>query len=156
MLVLMITKEASSSGLFNLLSSLMSGGRSPVSKAVYGKNVIPLLLGRILLFGGVGSGGDYVAPTKKPGSDLLLKSFSERFNKIPVFLRKSVPLPSLPMHAFLFLTLQALDNFFLNISKPKVMLTSFSYSMLHFAQIAEVGKYLFFFKIFICKKKIPE
>jgi len=32
-----ITKEASSSRLFNLLSSLMSGARSPVSKAVEGK-----------------------------------------------------------------------------------------------------------------------
>lgn len=57
-----------------------------------------------------------------------------------------------PMYVFLFLTLQALD-LFLYIYEPNFMLISFSYIMLHFTQIAEVGKYLSFLKILSARRK---
>lgn len=42
------------------------------------------------------------------------------------------------------------------ISQPNFMLISFSYYMLHFTWIAEMGKYLFFFLNLISKMNIQE
>lgn len=83
-----------------------------------------------------------------------MKALSVGFNKIPVCLKDSVPLPLPLIRVFPFLT--KFWTFIFYISQPNFMLISFSYFMLHFTWIAEVGKYLFFSLNPTSKTKIQE